>query len=55
MAKRFKITKGDKVIKRTAGQDHFNAKDPGKKTREKRSDKNVAPADSQNIKKLIKL
>ncbi len=39
VSKRFKITKTGKVLKRTAGQDHFNSRDPGKITRKKRRDK----------------
>ena len=40
-SKRFKITKKGKVIKRTAGQDHFNSKESGKTTTKKRRDKKV--------------
>lgn len=36
VSKRFKITKGGKIIKKTCGQDHFNAREPGKITRAKR-------------------
>lgn len=42
VAKRFKIKKskkGIKIIKRTDGQDHFNARESGKTKRNKRSDK----------------
>lgn len=39
VSKRFKITKTGKVLKRAAGQDHFNSRDPGKITRKKRRDK----------------
>lgn len=35
-AKRIKITKSGKIIKRKAGQDHFNARESGKVTRNKR-------------------
>lgn len=38
IAKRFKVTKNGKVMKRTDGQDHFNARQTGKKKRNKRSD-----------------
>lgn len=41
-AKRFKVKKskkGTKIIKRTDGQDHFNAREGGKTKRNKRSDK----------------
>ena len=38
-AKRFKIKKKGKIIKRTDGQDHFNSRESGKTKRNKRSDK----------------
>ena len=37
-AKRFKRTKRGKIIKRTAGQAHFNSRETGKVGRNKRSD-----------------
>ena len=33
-AKRFTVKKTGKVIHRTGGQDHFNAREPGKVTRQ---------------------
>ncbi len=36
-AKRYKLTKKGKIIKKTAGQNHFNARESGKVTRNKRS------------------
>lgn len=53
LAKRFKVTKGGRVLKRKAGQDHLNAKEPGKITRQKRGDLNLAHATAKNIKKLL--
>ncbi len=38
LAKRIRITKTGKMIKRKAGQDHFNSREPGKVTRNKRTD-----------------
>lgn len=38
IAKRFKRTKNGKIIKRTAGQNHFNNKETGKVGRNKKSD-----------------
>ncbi|MBI4268652.1 50S ribosomal protein L35 [Candidatus Uhrbacteria bacterium] len=38
VSKRFKITKTKKILKRYGGQDHFNARNPGKITRKKRRD-----------------
>lgn len=37
--KRVKITGGGKIMKRHSSQDHFNAKDSGNQTRQKRGDK----------------
>jgi len=39
LSQRIRVTKTGKVLKRTAGQDHFNAKERGKTRRNKRSDK----------------
>ena len=41
LAKRFKLTKNKKMIKRKAGQDHFNSRENGKTRRNKRSDVKV--------------
>jgi ribosomal protein L35 len=53
IAKRFKITKKGKVIKRACGQDHFNARDPGKKIRLKRKDFPISKSFVGVIKKNI--
>lgn len=37
ISKRFKVTKNGKVIKRTAGQGHYNSRETGKVRRNKRS------------------
>ncbi len=37
-AKRYKVTKNGKILKRTAGQNHFNARENGKTGRNKKSD-----------------
>ena len=52
MSKRFKVTKKGKVLKRAAGQDHFNARESGNTTRGKRRDKQQHPAYAKTIKKL---
>lgn len=53
-AKRFKITKNKKVIRRKAGQDHYNARESGNITRKKRRDISVGQkTDAKNIKKMI--
>jgi large subunit ribosomal protein L35 len=38
-AKRFKKTRTGKFMKRVAGQDHYNSREPGKVTRMKRTPK----------------
>ena len=53
VAKRFKITKNKKVIKRTAGQDHFNARESGNTKRNKRKDQSIQHVDAKNIRKLM--
>jgi len=50
ISKRFKVTKTGKVMKRTDGQDHFNARQSGKTKRNKRSDNSMA---NTGIKKTI--
>ncbi len=55
-AKRFKVKKsksGIKVLKRTDGQDHFNARQTGKKKRNKRSDKTLANGAHKTIIKSV--
>lgn len=37
-SKRYRKTKNKKIIKRTAGQNHFNARENGKVGRNKKSD-----------------
>lgn len=53
ISKRFKITKNGKVLKRTAGQDHFNARESGNTTRGKRRDRQMSEAFTKSIKKLV--
>lgn len=53
IAKRFSLTKTGKMIKRKAGQDHFNAKESGNITRNKRRDVRVDPTLAQNLRKRI--
>lgn len=52
-AKRFKITKNKKILKRKAGQDHFNSRESGKVTRNKRRDISVSPTETKVIKQLM--
>lgn len=53
IAKRFKITKKNKVIHRKCGQDHFNARDRGKKVLQKRKDIPLAKSFHKIVKKSI--
>ncbi len=48
-AKRFTITRKNKFLVRKAGQDHFNARESGKTTRNKRRDIQF----SQSFKKTL--
>ena len=52
-SKRVAITKGNKIKRRKAGQDHFNARESGNTKRRKRRDTSIAKSDIKNIKKLI--
>ncbi len=53
VAKRFKVTKKNKVMKRGCGQDHFNARESGKQKRAKKLDRAISEADAKNIRKMI--
>lgn len=50
MAKRIKITPSGKIIKRKAGQDHFNSRESGNTTRNKRTDVQLG----KHIKRALK-
>jgi large subunit ribosomal protein L35 len=51
-AKRFKVTGTGKLKYRKGGQDHFNSKETGKTTRQKRQDKDVYKGLVKTVKKL---
>ena len=53
VAKRFKLTKTGKVIKRTANQDHFNSTDTGDQTRAKRNDHEITSKIKKSIKRQL--
>ena len=53
IAKRYKITKNGKVLRRKAGQDHFNSRESGKTKRNKRRDVTQHEAFTKNLKKLV--
>jgi len=52
-SKRYRVTRTGKVMKRVAGQDHYNAREPGKVTRAKRTDKELFPAYKRAIADLM--
>lgn len=54
ISKRFKITKSGKILKRKSGQDHLNAKESGRITRNKRMDLSISKDSGKNIKRLLK-
>lgn len=51
--KRFRVTAKGKLMKRTAGQDHFNARESGVVTRRKRRDVAIAKVNVPALRKLI--
>ena len=53
MSKRVKITKRGTLLKRKAGQDHFNTRDTGKVTRNKRRDVSLNGAFARTVKAEI--
>jgi large subunit ribosomal protein L35 len=53
VVKRFKITKTGKVMKKKAGQGHFNARESGNITRAKRKNTNLDKPFVKTIKALI--
>lgn len=52
-AKRFRVTGSKKLMKRKAGQDHFNSRDRGQVTMNKRRDIGLHPANEKNAKRLL--
>jgi ribosomal protein L35 len=53
IAKRVKITKKKKIIHRTCGQDHFNAKESSKVTKNKRRLRELSKAFKKIILKQV--
>jgi len=53
LKKRVRITKRKKVMIRPGGQDHFNSRESGKVTKNKRTDKQMSSANIKNVKKLL--
>jgi len=52
-AKRFKITKNNKIIKRKAGHDHFKSRESGGVTSGKRRDIGIADTERRIIRQLM--
>lgn len=53
LLKRIKITGKGKLLRRHTRQNHFNAKDTGKGTRQKRGKLPLAKADEKAVKQLL--
>jgi len=53
VSKRIRITKRGKLLKRKGGQDHFNSRESGDVTRNKRRDLQVSKVYVRNIKSLM--
>lgn len=51
-AKRLRLTKNGKLVHRTMGQDHFNAREGGKVTKNKRRDQTLHAVNNK-LKTLI--
>ena len=51
--KKVTVTKGKKVTRGSTGQNHFNAKESGNKTRSKRSDNRLFRTDEKNVLKAL--
>lgn len=51
--KRFRITKSGKIMQKRKGQDHFNAREPSKVTRNKRRLFTLAKTEQRTIKQLL--
>lgn len=53
LAKRVRITKTGKMIKRKAGQDHFNSRESSKVTRNKRTDLQLTRTVRKGVQTLL--
>jgi ribosomal protein L35 len=49
LAKRVKVTKNKKVLRRSTGQNHYNSKEDGATGRAKKGDKRLFKADEKNV------
>lgn len=53
--KRFKITGTGKLLKRRAGQDHFNSRESGRTTKNKRRDIEAHKTNVMNLRRLFSI
>ena len=53
ISKRFKVTGSKKLTKRKCGQNHFNSKESGNKTRGKRRDTEALKHQKKNIRTMM--
>ncbi len=53
LTKRFRVTRRKKIISRSAGQDHFNARESGKVTVNKRRDRQLARANLRILRRHV--
>lgn len=53
LSKRVKITKNGKILKRYVGQDHYNGRDRGNTSRNKRRDVTLSTCFEKAVKQLL--
>lgn len=53
VSKRIKVTAGKKIRIRSGGQNHFNSRDKGKVTINKRRDKTLSKANKTHIQRTL--
>jgi len=53
LLKRIKVTGTKKILKRALHQSHFNAKESGNKTRQKRKTSEMSSVDMKKIKQIL--
>ncbi|MFA6253606.1 MAG: 50S ribosomal protein L35 [Patescibacteria group bacterium] len=53
LSKRVKVTGNKKIMIRAGGQDHFNSRESGKVTKNKRRSKELSSANKKVIKKFL--
>lgn len=51
--KRFRITGRKRLMRRSAGQDHFNAREPGKVSMRKRRDRELDKTNRPAVRKML--